>query len=64
VRPRTAYRRLWFSCPSLTNNNVLTNGPKGYACAAHSSKEGKAFGACTKGAAQNPSSGFTWSGLP
>ena len=50
---------------SLTNNNVLANGPKGYACAAHSSKQGKAFaGACTKGPALNPTSGFSWSGLP
>jgi hypothetical protein len=49
---------------SLVNNNVLTNGPKGYSCAAHSSKQGKAFaGACEKGPALNPTSGFTWSGL-
>jgi hypothetical protein len=50
---------------SLVNNNVLHNGPKGYVCAAHSSKEGRAFaGACTKGPALNPTSGFSWSGTP
>jgi hypothetical protein len=50
---------------SLVNNNVLSNGPKGYACAAHSSKEGRAFsGACGKGPKLNPTSGFTWSGIP
>ena len=50
---------------STVNNNVLTNGPKSYACAAHSSKQGKAFaGACTKGATLHPTSGFTWSGAP
>jgi hypothetical protein len=48
---------------SLVNNNKLSNGPKGYACAAHSSKEGKAFaGACEEGPALNPTAGFTWSG--
>ncbi len=50
---------------SFINNNVLVNGPKGYACAAHSSKQGKAFaGACSKGPALNPTSGFSWSGHP
>jgi hypothetical protein len=49
---------------SLVNNNVLTNGPKGYSCAAISSKEGKAFaGACGKGPALNPTAGFSWSGV-
>jgi hypothetical protein len=50
---------------SFVNNNVLANGPKGYACAAHSSKEGRAFaGACGKGPKINPTSGFSWSGVP
>jgi hypothetical protein len=50
---------------TLIDNNVLTNGPKGYACGAHSSKEGKAFaGQCGKGPKLNPTSGFTWMGVP
>lgn len=50
---------------SLVNNNKLTNGPKGYSCAAHSSKQGKAFaGACEKGPTLNPAAGFAWSGIP
>jgi hypothetical protein len=50
---------------SIVSNNVLKNGPKGYACAAHSSKEGLAFaGECLKGPKPNPTSGFSWSGTP
>jgi len=50
---------------SIVANNVLTNGPKGYTCAALSSKEGRAFaGQCAKGPKMYPTSGFSWSGTP
>ena len=53
------------SKPSGVNNNVLKNGPSGYACGALSSRQGKAFaGSCLRGPAVNPTSGFAWGGYP
>jgi len=47
------------------NPNVLKNGPSGYRCDAESSKQGRAFaGECSDGPALNPSSGFSWAGVP
>jgi hypothetical protein len=47
------------------NPNVLKNGPRGYRCAASTSKQEKAFaGECDKGPVSSPTSEFSWAGVP